>query len=622
MYYPRLAIYCICLSSICSVLYGQNTINDPHDPENVERFANSFFNAYMDSLNIPGAVFVLVNDEGLIFSKGYGYSNIETKTKVNPDNTLFRVGSISKLITATAIMQLYEQGSIELDKDVNIYTKDFDVDAGFRTPISIGQLLTHTGGFVDSFIGLSVKSKDDLQNLNNFLASTMPVRVYTPGKIISYCNHCYGLLGLVIEDVSGMNYLEYIEKNIFSPLEMNHSSFTLSDPQSPNLAKSYYVNSNKAYTYDYIQIPSAASLITTAHDMADFMIAHLRNGAFKGNQILSGKTIQKMQSRQFSHHPELPGWCYGFSEIYQNNQRGIGHSAWWQGFGSLLFLLPKEKIGFFVTYNRANNLFQTYLFNSFMNHYYPVKKDKLQIRNTAAETDHYDNLTGFYRYVRYDRKMKFVGSWKFGSEIKISEDNKGNLLVDSMIYQQIEPLLFKGRNATKISFGIGDDGNSTHLFLGNEAFERIRWYESNFFHFKIWQLCLIFSLVAISIWPAYILINRFGGKNNASDKWLVFAKPAKILGIAISLLNLIFIYSIHYLLGKIDTFDYAFGYPKILGSSLFIPKLNSILFIGLLILLVPVWKGDKWSLVERLFYTLVVFINIFFISSLIYWDIL
>lgn len=218
--------------------------------------------------------------------------------------------------------------------------------------------------------------------------------------------------------------------------------------------------------------------------------------------------------------------------------------------------------------------------------------------------------------------MKFVGSWKFGREINISEDNKGNLLVDSMIYQEIEPLLFKDRNATKISFGIGDDGNSTHLFLGNEAFERIRWYESNFFHYKIWQLCLIFSWVAISIWPAYILINWFGEKYNASDKWLVFAKPAKILGIAISLLNLVFIYSIHYLLVKIETFDYAFGFPKTLDSSLFIPKLNSILFIGLLILLVPVWKGGKWSLVERLFYTLVVFINIFFISSLIYWDIL
>jgi CubicO group peptidase (beta-lactamase class C family) len=131
----------------------------------------------MDRLHAPGAAFVLVKDGEIVLSKGYGYANIEDGTEVDPETTVFRVGSISKLFTATAIMQLHERGQINLEDDVNKHLTLFKIEQNYDKPVTIANLLTHTGGFNDHFIGQHTRNISDLKPLGEYLAAKMPPRV-------------------------------------------------------------------------------------------------------------------------------------------------------------------------------------------------------------------------------------------------------------------------------------------------------------------------------------------------------------------------------------------------------------------------------------------------------------
>src|SRR6266513_907814 len=181
-----------------------------------ETFLDALIPSQLRNRNIAGAVVSVVKDGQVLFQKGYGYADVEEKKLVLPDQTLFRPGSISKLFTATAVMQLVEQGKLDLDRDVNDYL-DFPIPKTYPKPVTLRQLLTHTAGFEDTLKNLFVAHESDLKLLRAYLVNQMPARIFPPGKVPSYSNYGFTLAGYIVERVSGERFERYIENHILKP---------------------------------------------------------------------------------------------------------------------------------------------------------------------------------------------------------------------------------------------------------------------------------------------------------------------------------------------------------------------------------------------------------------------
>ena len=154
--------------------------------------------------DIAGGVIVVVKDGEVLAQKGYGYADVATKKPVDPERTLFRAGSVAKLVTHTAVMQLVEQGKLDLDGDIAQYL-DFPVpDANaFGKPVTLHNLMTHTGGFEELVRGLMASDPKVHMPLETYVKATKPTRIFPPGEVPSYCNYCVTLEGYIVQRVSG-----------------------------------------------------------------------------------------------------------------------------------------------------------------------------------------------------------------------------------------------------------------------------------------------------------------------------------------------------------------------------------------------------------------------------------
>ena len=190
----------------------------------VEAFLDGFMHMQLERENIAGAVVLVVKDGKVLFSRGYGYGDVDKKTPVSPSSTLFRPGSISKLFTWTAVMQLVEQNKVELDRDINSYL-DFKIPATYPQPITLRHLMTHTAGFEEQIKDLINSEGAPISTLREHLIAHMPQRVYPPGTIPAYSNYGASLAGYIVERVSGKPFNQYVSENIFTPLAMARSTF-------------------------------------------------------------------------------------------------------------------------------------------------------------------------------------------------------------------------------------------------------------------------------------------------------------------------------------------------------------------------------------------------------------
>ena len=180
---------------------------------------------------IPGAVVVVVKDGQILTARGFGYSDLKTDKPVDPELTLFRPGSVSKLFTWTAVMQLVQAGKLDLDKDVNTYL-DFKIPPHDGKPVTLRNIMTHTAGFAETakyLIDFGEKKPDPLGTI---LARWVPERIYAPGEMPAYSNYAASVAGHIVERVSGEPFDTYIQNHIFAPAGMGHSSFDQPLPAS------------------------------------------------------------------------------------------------------------------------------------------------------------------------------------------------------------------------------------------------------------------------------------------------------------------------------------------------------------------------------------------------------
>ena len=241
----RICVSAVLIALLLIVSAASAQVNSVLDPAALEAFFDGVFSVQLAQNKVPGAEVLVVADGEIVFSKGYGFSNLEEKTPMVPGVTLHRPGSVSKILTWLAVMQLVEQGKLDLYTDVNNYL-DFSIPA--RTadnrdvpPITLHHILTHTAGFEEEASGVIVSSPDLVKPLDQYVKEHVPARVFTPGSVLAYSNYGTCLAAYIVERVSGMPFTAYVQENILTPLGMDSTTFEQPLPSelAPRLSRGY-----------------------------------------------------------------------------------------------------------------------------------------------------------------------------------------------------------------------------------------------------------------------------------------------------------------------------------------------------------------------------------------------
>ncbi|KMP91459.1 penicillin-binding protein [Bacillus wiedmannii] len=440
------------------------------NPKDVEAFTNKVIPEKMKKENAAGVALVVVKDNQILFQKGFGFSDKEKNTPIDPKKTVFRLASISKVFTASAVMQLVEQGKIDINKDIVNYMGGLKYQNKMGEPVTMEHLLTHTTGFdyVDPRPEDIHYQENDYTMLKDYVGDNMPTVVRKPGDTYTYDNFASMLQGYIVQSLTNTPFYKYMAKNIFYPLEMHNSSFVMTNFIKEKLATGYDAKGNAIPFYQTrpTDMPQG-SMFSTGSDVGNFMIAQLSDGKFKNNQILQKETVEDMQKTKFALHPKYPNMTYGFeffSPQSHNGQYVFGKGGNIPGFSSLMWLIPEHKIGVFVVTNKDSSALPVEVFDDFMNHYFP---DKTKPEYLTPNEEELKKFEGVYRDLRLKNLM---------SHVKISE---GKLYVSDKVYgkqelKQIDPLLFEDEKGNYMAFKLHKDGNVKEMIHWNSGSSAVK----------------------------------------------------------------------------------------------------------------------------------------------------
>ena len=591
------------------------------DRAELEAFMDGVMAAQLRDHHIAGATVSVVRDGALFFAKGYGAADVRQQRPVVADSTMFRIGSISKLFTWTAVMQLVEQGKLDLSTDINTYL-DFKIPATFPQPITLRDVMTHTPGFEEEPRDLFTEDSTHITPMGKWLPAHMPKRVRPPGTYASYSNWATATAGYIVQRVSGMPFDDYIEKNILEPLGM--TSTTTRQPLPARFAS----RMSRGYEWkggDYKLHPweiitggwPAGSVSATAPDMAKFMIAHLNDGEYNGRRILSAATAEKMHTRIFGHDPRLNGFAYGFYEKSSHGVRIIGHGGDTQWFHSDLALIPSEKVGVFVSYNTntGSQLSFSPFLAQFLDHYYPEPHPAIASKATKEQLQRF---AGEYTANRmsYSTFLK-VGSLLGVTTVGVADSGMltANLLGQQLRLAPVDSLLFRDVvSGEPVAFRADASGHITHAFVGlvpMEAFERRGGLGAPRLHLIVLGLGVaVFLLTA-----GAALVRRFTPRERRPQRL-----PGRALVVGLSVAFLAGVGAIAASAANIQ--DVLYNRLGKLEAALALPVIGALLTVGALVAAVRQWRGGTGTRWERLRYSAVVLVAVLFVWSLNSWNLL
>lgn len=421
----------------------------PIDSSELSRFVDPVVAAQLAKEHIPGAVFVLVQDGRILYQRGYGFADLNARKAVDPAKTIWRIGSISKVFTATAVVQLADRGRLRLTDDVNRYLTRFKVPATYPEPVRFWHLLTHTAGFDEIRPGTRADTEAGLLSLGDFLAPKL-VRLRPPGRIISYSTYGISLAGYLVEQVSGLDFETYLRRNVWAPLGMSRTNIKVPDSLKADLAVGYEWENetNRLASWEWYHSTPASSINASATDMAHYIIAQLNNGRYSSVRILSGAATRDMQRRHFTMHPDLPGFAYGFQEDNTNGQRILQHGGNVEGFSAQLVLLPDYNIGFFIASQHEPARLKDVVQKALLDHYFP---DRRQPQRIAPLPDH---LTRAPRYAGTYELNQFCHTCGANRreypriEVKNFPDGTISITGNETHFVEVAPLFFRSVDGT------------------------------------------------------------------------------------------------------------------------------------------------------------------------------
>ncbi|MGO9947887.1 MAG: serine hydrolase [Steroidobacteraceae bacterium] len=483
--------------------------------DDLEAFFDGIIPLQLERSDVAGASVLVMKDGETLLLKGYGYSDLKSKQPVDPTSTIFRLASISKLFTWISAMQLVEQGKLDLDADIQRYL-DFPIKAnnGISTPITLRNLMTHTGGFEETVRNILVTDNKCNPGLREFLIESQPRRLFEPGKVAAYSNYGVGLGSYIVQRVSGEPFEQYVAEHIFSPLGMTHSTFFQPPPKTLEKLPSegYSSSTLKApIGFERFSPVGAGGLSSTAADMGRFGQALLNGGELDGHRILKQESLETMWTPQFRASEQLPPLGLGFYQVWRNDLKWIGHTGDLMAFHSLFFVEPRNKLLLFISYNSLGSASRTReeLLNDFSDRYFPKTQHQTFIDVPRKEMQ---EIEGYYQPTRRadSTQLKFLFLF---AQFHPAFDKDGVLQVNEFKDLRGHPTrlksigkdLWQEVDEQNKFFAIrSSDGRIVRVaaYFPGIQLERVPWYEQDHL---IFVLLGISSLVVCSVLIAQML---------------------------------------------------------------------------------------------------------------------
>jgi CubicO group peptidase (beta-lactamase class C family) len=493
-------------AALCCTGFAQAGTPASMTADDVRLFADQAIGSQMQRDKLPGMAIAVVKDGQLLFAKGYGHADIASYRLVDPATTMFRVASISKLLTASAILQQVERGNLDLQADISSYV-DLKLPLAFPGVVNLHAIMTHSAGFDEGAFGMSTADPAQRTSLRDTLALTMPRQVMAPGRASSYSNHAVALGGYAVERVAGMPFARYIEKEILAPLQMTHSSFdeVLPPALRDTVATGYALDNGRlvAMPAQYVGgLAPAASLRASATDMARFMLMQLNQGRAGNVQVLSPDSVRQMQAMNFRNAADAPSEMgYGFARYRSNGLQVLTHGGDLRDHRAELLLLPEKNVGIFLACNSGDCNGLGELLQQFLDRYYPAPP----AGPPATLTDKAQQYAGAYRLQR-SVHGNFLKSMWVALEYDVKALDANTLTFDGARFRHAGKGSFKQAGATQsglrggdLVFDVDDDGVARILFSHNPFVyaRKLDWYETRAFTLGVLVLSLAYLAAAV-----------------------------------------------------------------------------------------------------------------------------
>lgn len=604
------------------------TAQSLQDTLGLRSFMDGVMETHLRDRHIAGATLAIVHGGKVIYAKGYGFADLATQRPVSPDTTLFRIGSVSKLLVWTSVMQLAAQGKLNLDQDINTYLKDFKIPDQYDQPITLRDIMTHTAGFEDHLLNLFAHDSSAMAPLGKILARQLPARVRPPYIHASYSNHATGIAAYLVELASGMSFEEYAKKNIFIPLNMQFT--TLSQPLPALLRKDissgYQFKDNRfeKKEFEFVPLYPVGAVSASAMDMTHLIMAYLQHGRYQSVQLLDSAVLQHMMGSAYQAHTHVNPMRHGFIDMSQNGVTVLGHGGATFWFHSMLAFLPQHNTGIFLSFNTdTGSKTGTEVLEQFMDRYFPdtrplptpIHVDKNWLSRFAGE----------YKSNRYPHTDFTKISSLFG-RVKITVKDSAHLEVATedkrLMFVPIDSTTFREENNNnKIAFAKDEQGAIRYMFLGSlpaASLEKVTAADDSSFQNNIFMLAMIVTIIALIYWPLVSRLRRHYQPHISAKTTL------PISGRVVAWSNFLFLFIFTAGLLMIITGPEAilYGVPTSLKVLLALPVAMIVTTILMVIYLVQIIRDSRYRFWSRMYYLLLVIVSATALWQIYYWNFL
>jgi CubicO group peptidase (beta-lactamase class C family) len=571
-----------------------------------------------------GGLTVAVVDGDEVHTSGYGHAFQSEDVPVNADETLFRVGSVSKVLTWTAAMQIVDRGQIAPDAPVDDHLEAVDLPETYDEPITLEHLATHTPGFEVRGRGDSVSDPRHVRPLAESVSTDVPARVRPPGELCQYTNYAAALTGQLIADVSGQRFRSFVTETVFAPLGMSHSTFRAAPP---GLVPADGTAVDDVVSF-YSDVSPASGLHTTAADMARLLQAHLNDGVVDGARILSESAVDAMHQQWFTPHERIDGMAFGLFERTRGDTRIVRHGGGVPQFATEFALLPEEDVGLFVVAHgdEASDAKQV-VADALFERYAPVDSSG-QRRPPDGTPERAGELDGRYRSVNATDTVsseKLVFGLFTGQPIDVRVADDGRLITEqgdsTDEWVEVEPLVFEHVEEDSTLVFRETDGEVTHLLDGLNAYEQIGYHERLSVQGWLTVAASLIALTGLVGWPAARGWRRYrgGGSPPASATRARWVAGAGVGGLLLFVLAFVALSVAVASTGRPTLFNRP---PAWFEVVFVVPTLGAIATAGAVAYAVRAWVRAEWSIATRIHYSLVVVAATLLYWLLQYWNLL
>jgi CubicO group peptidase (beta-lactamase class C family) len=501
---------------LAGVVVGARTTAPTLTYEDVQTHFDSIMALLMKREGIAGAAVTVVNDGKILFARGYGYADIERKVPLSAETTLFRQASVSKLFTWTAVMQLVEQGKLDLDVDVVRYL-DFPIPSPSYSRVTLRNLMTHTAGFQEVPHRPAAGHRADVEGV-------WPPQIFQPGTTAAYSNFGAMLASYIVARVSGEPFERYVDERIFKPLNMTHSTFVQPPPAAlaPDMSSGYWRIEASPIPFTPVAGVGSGGLSASSTDMGRFMLAHLQQGQLDGVRILKAESVERMHRRHFASMPAMNGTTLGWFEREWNGLRGLWHGGDLPGFHSLVYVVPEAGVGLAFSQNTdPGGTVRFTVVNGFLDRYFPstTRPDRI-----APDFNEARAVEGRYQPSRrIDSPVRRFGSLRQQSWIESHADGTltygTNARGGPQILERIAPLLYQARDG-QARLGFRRNAAGTWEAVPDQPYvtlQRVPWFEDREFVEQSIAGCLVFFGLSVLAWPVGAAVRRYYGVSTRLD---------------------------------------------------------------------------------------------------------